>query len=59
MKILIKLVNSICIQDLSKNEIENRVKHPLLERVPSLARFFDNLIEITRVKDRVVEFFFH
>ncbi len=35
-----------------------RVKHPLLARVPSLARFFDNLIEITRVKERVVEFFF-
>ncbi len=34
-----------------------RVKRPLLARVPSLARVFDNLTEITRVKERVVEFF--
>ncbi len=35
-----------------------RVKRPLLARVPSLTRFFDNLTEITYVKERVVEFFF-
>ncbi len=35
-----------------------RVKRPLLARVPSLARFVDNLTEITRVKECVVEFFF-
>ncbi len=36
----------------------SRVKRPLLTRVPSLARFFDNLTEITCVKERVVEFLF-
>ncbi len=33
------------------------VKRPFLARVRSLTRFFDNLTEITRVKERVVEFF--
>ncbi len=36
---------------------QNRVKRPLLTRVTSLARFFDNLTEITYVKERIVEFF--
>ncbi len=39
-------------------KIMDRVKRPLLARVPSLARFFDNLTEITCVKEWVVEFFF-
>ncbi len=34
-----------------------RIKHPLFARVPSLARFFNNLIGITCVKERVLEFF--
>ncbi len=34
------------------------VKRPLLARVPSLAKFFVNLTEITRVKEWVVDFFF-
>ncbi len=29
-----------------------------MARVPALARFFDNLTEIMRVKERVVELFF-
>ncbi len=36
----------------------NGVKRPLLAWVPSLARFFDNLTEITCMKKPVVEFFF-
>ncbi len=35
-----------------------RVKGPLLARVPSLARFFDNPTKITCVRDRVVKSFF-
>ncbi len=35
------------------------VKGPLFARVPSSAGFFDNLTEITRVKEGIVEFFFH
>ncbi len=38
--------------------IWSRVKRPLLARVPSLTRFFNNLTEITCMKERVVEFFF-
>ncbi len=30
---------------ISLHKYKDRVKHPLLVRVPSLARFFDNLIE--------------
>ncbi len=37
---------------------QSRVKRPLLARVPSLVRFFDNPKEITCMKERVVEFFF-
>ncbi len=42
-----------------KEKIElSKIKHPLLARVPSLARFFDNLTEIMCVRERVVECFF-
>ncbi len=39
------------------SHLKYRVKRPLLVRVPSLARFFDDLTEITCVKEQVVEFF--
>ncbi len=35
-----------------------RIERPLLDGVPSLARFFENLTEVTCVKGRVVKFFF-
>ncbi len=37
---------------------KRRVKRPLLDRVSSLAKFLDNLTEITCVKEWVTEFFF-
>ncbi len=43
---------------MQEKAISNRIKRPPLGRVPSLARFFDNLTEITCVKESVVEFFF-
>ncbi len=36
----------------------SKVKRPLLARVPSLARFVNNLTGITCVKEWVVKFFF-
>ncbi len=54
------LSSVLFIRDCVKNGWNNwrRVKRPLLAWVPSLDRFFDNLTEITCVKEQVAEFFF-
>ncbi len=58
LKILKKWQIFVASSFISKRD-RGRVEHPLLARDPSLARFFDNLTEITCVKERIVEFFFH
>ncbi len=45
-------------QHFIPDETGYRVKRPPLARVPSLARFFNNLTEVTCVKEQVVKFFF-
>ncbi len=55
MKINLRTVHSILVNFYN---LGSKVKRPFLARFPSLARFFDNLIEITCAKEPVVGFFF-